>query len=95
MSHTTVDSEVLFWFVVALIWWSLLHIAHADEQTRADAPGADTGADARQQCSVSGGERAVDPGPQGGQGHCAGLPGGHLPAAQYQQGRDGLDPEPL
>ena len=83
-----------FWFafagsalILALIWRSLLHIAHADEQTR--------GADARQQRSVSGGERVVDPGPQGGQGDGAGLPGGHLTAAQNQQGRDGLDPEPL
>ena len=89
-----------FWFafagsalILALIWRSLLHIAHADEQTRADAPPRRT--DARQQRSVSGGERVVDPGPQGGQGDGAGLPGGHLPAAQYQQGRDGLDPEPL
>ena len=83
-----------FWFafagsalILALIWRSLLHIAHADEQTR--------GADARRQRSVSGGESVVDPGPQGGQRDGAGLPGGHLPAAQYQQGRDGLDPEPL
>ena len=83
-----------FWFafagsalILALIWWSLLHIAHADEQTR--------GADARPQRSASGGERVVDPGPQGGQGDGAGLPGGHLTAAQNQQGRDGLDPEPL
>jgi len=82
-----------FWFafagsalILALIWQSLLHIAHADEQTRADAP---------QPCSVSGGKRFVDPGPQGGQGDGAGLPGGHLPAAQHQQGRDGLDPESL
>ena len=25
-------------FILALIWWSLLHIAHADEPTRASAP---------------------------------------------------------
>ena len=61
----------------------------------AGPPVGAAGADARQQCSVSGGERVVDPGPQGGQGDGAGLPGGHLPAAQYQQSRDGLDPEPL
>src|SRR5258705_7676757 len=49
-----------------------------------------------QQCSASGaGERIADPGPQDGQGGGAGLPGGHLPAAQDQQGRDGLGPEPL
>ena len=42
-----------------------------------------------------GGERVVGPGPQGGQGDGAGLPGDHLPAAQYQQGRDCLGPEPL
>ena len=104
-----------FWFafagsalILALIWRSLLQIAHADEQTRADAPpkGLTTArqrpataltrnADPRQQCSARGGERVVDPGPQGGQGDGAGLPGGHLPAAQYQQGRDGLDSEPL
>ena len=41
------------------------------------------------------GERVVDPGPQGGQRGGARLPGGHLPAAQHQQGRDGLGLEPL
>jgi hypothetical protein len=47
-------------------------------------------------CSVSVPvEGIVDPGPQGGQGCGAGLPGGHLPAAQHQQGRDGLGVEPL
>jgi hypothetical protein len=84
LTHLALALTHWAWF--ALIWRSLLHIAHADEQTWADAP---------QQCSVSGGERVVDPGPQGGQGDGAGLPGGHLPAAQYQQGRDGLGPEPL
>ena len=49
-----------------------------------------------QQCSASGaGERIAKPGPQSRQGGGACLPGGHLPAAQYQQGRDGLGPEPL
>ena len=53
------------------------------------------GAGSGQQCSASGvGERLVNPGPQGGQGCGACLPGGHLSAAQDQQGRDGLGPEP-
>jgi len=47
-------------------------------------------------CYSAGGaaERVVDPGPQGSQRDGASLPGRHLPAAQYQQGRDGLSIEP-
>jgi hypothetical protein len=46
--------------------------------------------------SVSGlAEGIFDPGPQGGQRDGADLPGGHLSAAQHQQGRDGLGVEPL
>ncbi len=41
------------------------------------------------------GERMVNPGSQGRQRGGAGLPGGHPPAAQHQQGGDGLGPEPL
>ena len=52
--------------------------------------------DGRNNDSVSGaGERVAGPGPQGGQGGGACQPGSHLPAAQYQQRRDGLGPEPL
>jgi hypothetical protein len=41
-----------------LIWRSLLQIAHADEQTRDDAPPAgadDSSTETGQQCSASGG----------------------------------------
>ena len=40
------------------------------------------------------GGRILDPGLQNSQRGGASLPGGHLPAAQYQQGRDGLGLEP-
>jgi hypothetical protein len=46
--------------------------------------------------SVGGrGERILVPQSQGSQRGGASLPGGHLPAAQDQQGRDGLGLEPL
>jgi predicted MFS family arabinose efflux permease len=54
-----------FWFafagsalILVLIWRSLLQIAHADEQTRDDAPPAgadDSSTETGQQCSASGG----------------------------------------
>jgi len=68
-------------------------MAGATWEQIAAATGGDPG-DARQ-ANRERAERILVPQSQGSQRGGASLPGGHLPAAQDQQGRDGLGLEPL